>query len=204
MLKNVKGWLNDQLANSSDDEERNLIEGLLSAGWQKCEGRETLPCEKINPYTKDFYAYPVLYVCEDVVDIRYFKFGNGSWWYWGQCMDAYVKAWYNIPSPDETLLSEVIGAEEKRRFFKAVNSAEAFVALVLAKDVSDAKRLMKDYSADANMSDAWEFYPVKENAVAEIKADCDYLIQDPVYEDNSVIMLDGFLYQGTLPHYKNG
>lgn len=65
-------------------------------GWIPVE--ERLPEEKINPITKDFYAYPVTFESGGVRDIRYYPFGMGHWWKATEIMDEYVKAWMPIPA----------------------------------------------------------------------------------------------------------
>lgn len=66
-------------------------------GWIYCGGGKNLPKEKINPITRDFCEYQVTFKSDDVTDIRHYKFGNGHWWNYGECMDKYVIAWrHNI------------------------------------------------------------------------------------------------------------
>ena len=57
--------------------------------------KDRLPEEKENPATNDYYQYPCIFHSGDVIDIRYFKYGNGHWWN-GSCMDNYVTAWMDI------------------------------------------------------------------------------------------------------------
>ena len=68
-----------------------------SGGWIPC--REGLPEEKINPITKEFYEYQVTFQCEDVADIRHYKFGKGHWWNALCIVDEYVTAWQPLPEP---------------------------------------------------------------------------------------------------------
>lgn len=62
-------------------------------GWIYFGDGKNLPEEKINPITKDFCEYQVTFKSDDVMDIRHYKFGNGHWWNFGECMDKYVIAW---------------------------------------------------------------------------------------------------------------
>ena len=62
---------------------------------------KTLPDERTNPYTLDYYEYPCTVWTDDMTDVRYYKFGKGHWWCNGQIMDKYVKAWMPFPKPYE-------------------------------------------------------------------------------------------------------
>lgn len=57
---------------------------------------ESLPEEKINPITDDFYIYPVMYKDGDVTDIKYFHFGYGHWHHGFEIVDDYVTHWMDI------------------------------------------------------------------------------------------------------------
>lgn len=56
----------------------------------------SLPNGDINPVTLDYYQYPCVYKNEDVVDVRYYKFGDGKWWNYGEDVSQYVVAWFDI------------------------------------------------------------------------------------------------------------
>lgn len=61
---------------------------------------ERLPESKINPVLQDYYEYQ----CTTDwgigrIDVRHYKFGDGHWWHSGSCMDNYVTAWRENPSP---------------------------------------------------------------------------------------------------------
>lgn len=72
-------------------------EAYYNDGWIYCGDGKNRPEEKINPVTKDFFEYQVTFKSDDVTDIRHYKFGNGHWWNYGECMDKYVIAWrHNI------------------------------------------------------------------------------------------------------------
>lgn len=58
---------------------------------------ERLPVEKVNPYTNDYYVYPVIFKLCNVTDVRYYSFGKGHWYQNGKIMDQYVKAWMPLP-----------------------------------------------------------------------------------------------------------
>ena len=79
---------------------RNAIEIVeqeateYSNGWIPCS--ERLPEEKINPVTKDYYQYPVMFENDGVKDIKYYYFGNGHWRYGLRIMDNYVTHWMDI------------------------------------------------------------------------------------------------------------
>lgn len=75
---------------------RSQMDEVKNDGWIPVE--ERLPEEKINPITKDFYAYPVTFESGGVRDIRYYPFGMGHWWKATEIMDEYVKAWMPIPA----------------------------------------------------------------------------------------------------------
>ena len=89
-----KGW------DSAIEEAISIVHRVAQEcnnGWIPCS--ERLPEEKINPVTEDYYEYPVIYKNNDVVDIRYYKFGNGHWYHGFQIMDDYVTAWQPLPEP---------------------------------------------------------------------------------------------------------
>ena len=67
--------------------------------WVPCG--ERLPEERINQITNDFYEYPVTVALSGSLDVRYYKFGDGHWWRFGQCMDGCVIAWQPLPEPWE-------------------------------------------------------------------------------------------------------
>ncbi len=67
--------------------------------WIPCS--ERLPENKVNPISNDYYEYPVTMKFSKCVDVRYYKYGDGHWWYGGQCMDDYVVAWMPKPEPWE-------------------------------------------------------------------------------------------------------
>lgn len=77
--------------NSSIDNFKNYCE------WISITKR--LPEEKEDPYTKDFLSYECTFKSNDLLDVRYYKFGNGHWWNGGKCMDQYVIAWRERPLP---------------------------------------------------------------------------------------------------------
>ena len=58
---------------------------------------ERLPEGKINPYTMDYYMYPVIFDLCNLTDVRYYSFGKGHWYQNGEIMDQYVKAWMPLP-----------------------------------------------------------------------------------------------------------
>jgi len=61
-----------------------------------------LPKEEINPITDDYCEYMVtVELSGGRRDIRYYKFGDGHWWHFGQCMDKYVVAWKERGTPWE-------------------------------------------------------------------------------------------------------
>lgn len=68
-------------------------EAHYNDGWIYCGDGKNLPEEKINPVTKDFCEYQVTFECDDVSDIRHYKFGNDHWWNGPEIMDKYVTAW---------------------------------------------------------------------------------------------------------------
>lgn len=57
---------------------------------------ERLPEERENPVTMDWYVYPVMVNFADIIDIRYYSFGNGHWHYGPSIMDRYVTHWMDI------------------------------------------------------------------------------------------------------------
>ena len=75
------------------------IETLERERWVKCS--ETLPEERINPLTSDYYEYPCIFRSGEITDVRSYKFGEGHWWHGGGLMDDYVVAWYQIPQYEE-------------------------------------------------------------------------------------------------------
>lgn len=74
-----------------------IIRKHMNDGWILV--RERLPEEKVNPITQDFYEYQVTFYLDGESDVRYYKFGNGHWWNWGNIMDDYVIAWRERPEP---------------------------------------------------------------------------------------------------------
>lgn len=60
---------------------------------------EGLPDEKIDPITSDYYTYPVTVKFKDIITVRYYKFGKGHWWHYGENMDKYVIAWMPVFEP---------------------------------------------------------------------------------------------------------
>lgn len=68
-------------------------ESYYNDGWIYCGDGNNFPEEKINPVTKDFCEYQVTFECDDVSDVRHYKFGNGHWWNGPEIMDKYVTAW---------------------------------------------------------------------------------------------------------------
>lgn len=83
-----KGW--DEAIDAALDELRKI---KAADEWIPCS--ERLPEDKINPLTRGYYTYPVtVTIGDDLVDIRYYKFGEGHWWNnWSINMDEYVIAW---------------------------------------------------------------------------------------------------------------
>jgi hypothetical protein len=63
-------------------------------GWIACS--ERLPEEKENPVTRDWCVYPVMVNFADIIDIRYYCFGNGHWHHGPSIMDRYVTHWMDI------------------------------------------------------------------------------------------------------------
>lgn len=60
---------------------------------------KSLPEEKENPVTMDFYEYEVTFRSDNICDIRHYKFGRGHWWHGGAIVDKYVVAWRKLPKP---------------------------------------------------------------------------------------------------------
>ena len=69
----------------------------------------------------------------------------------------------------------------------AYNGKENFKVLVCARDKKEANLLMVDYSEEANLESDWMF--TKTSIENEI-FDCDYMIQDPCFEETDVVYLE--------------
>lgn len=80
---------------STDESYNNVMNyaKTLLQGNQWIPVEERLPEERINPYTMDYYVYPVFFQSDNVTDIRYYSFGKGHWYHGPGIMDDYVKAW---------------------------------------------------------------------------------------------------------------
>lgn len=87
----------DKLYQQRLKEIENLKQRLVAGEWIPCS--ESLPEEKINPVTNDFYEYQVTFKSDEVTDIRHYKFGRGHWWNGPGTMDKYVTAWRPLPEP---------------------------------------------------------------------------------------------------------
>lgn len=83
---------------ASLEESRKSMELMLGTGWIPVSSG-IMPEEKENPVTGDFCEYEVTFQCEDVLDIRHYKFGKGHWWHGGDIADKYVTAWRPLPKP---------------------------------------------------------------------------------------------------------
>lgn len=57
---------------------------------------ESLPDEKINPVTSNYYQYPVKVCIGGTHDIKYYHFGDGHWWHGPSIVDEYVTHWFDI------------------------------------------------------------------------------------------------------------
>lgn len=102
MYKIAKGFSFDDDYTSEYDYEKakeyckNKIQELIdNYAWIPVE--ERLPVEKVNPYTNDYYVYPVIFKLCNVTDVKYYSFGKGHWYQNGEIMDKYVKAWMPLP-----------------------------------------------------------------------------------------------------------
>lgn len=77
---------------------QEILTRQLTNGWIPVS--ERLPEEGINPHTKDFNCYECT---ADFgygrVDVRHYKYGNGSWWHGAGDVSAYVTAWRERPEP---------------------------------------------------------------------------------------------------------
>ena len=63
---------------------------------------ESLPEEKINPYTKDFEYVLCSTIWEDVRPYKYGKpigHNKAHFWHGGEIMDEYIIAWQPLPEP---------------------------------------------------------------------------------------------------------
>lgn len=91
----------------SDESYYNVMEYAKQL-QQQCQWipvEERLPEGKINPYTDDYYVYPVIFKFCDIKDVIYYAFGKGHWYQNGEIMDRYVISWMPLP--------EAYGSQER-------------------------------------------------------------------------------------------
>ena len=82
-------------------EERNINDFVNKADISRRENpwisvKDRLPSEKENELTRDYFVYPVMVDIYGNIDIRYYSFGNGHWYYGFSVMDEYVTHWMDI------------------------------------------------------------------------------------------------------------
>lgn len=111
-----------RIINRAADTIESLSEKLAAANMERSEAyynggwipvAERLSEEKINPITRDFYEYQVTFKCDDIEDIRHYKFGKGHWWNGQQVMDKYVTAWRVPISPYRENGGNLVGGDFK-------------------------------------------------------------------------------------------
>ena len=97
MYRRLTGIDIEEYVNKYKKETGNATGSNINERWIPCD--VTLPEEKINPVTMDYYEYEVTFQSGDFSDIRHYKFGDGHWWNGPGQMDKYVTAWKQRPEP---------------------------------------------------------------------------------------------------------